>query len=84
MNAYFPTDPQTVNFDQTELLQVQTEIEGILNNSNFDDVLLGGDFNYDKRRFSTFTVSMDRFLEKIDSDQVGKSSPLTLHIFILI
>ena len=40
MNTYFPTDPQTVNFDQTELLQVQTEIEGILNNSNFDDVLL--------------------------------------------
>ena len=54
MNTYFPTDPQTVNFDQTELLQVQTEIEGILNNSNFDDVLLGGDFNY-------YTVSMDRF-----------------------
>ena len=30
MNAYFPTDPQTVNFDQTKLIQLQTEIEGIL------------------------------------------------------
>ena len=65
INAYFPTDPQTVNFDQTELLQVQTEIESILDSSNYDEVLLGGDFNYDKRRLTSFTISMDRFLEKL-------------------
>ena len=80
INAYLPTYTQTVNFDQTELLQVQTEIENILENSQFDEVILGGDFNYDKRRISTFTVSMDTFL---NSNQFGKSFPSTLLIFIL-
>ena len=60
-NAYFPTDPQIANFDRTELLQVQNEIENIMDNVDFDDVLLGGDFNYDKRRTSSFTIIMDIF-----------------------
>ena len=42
INAYFPTNSQTVNFYQTELLQVQTEIENILENSQFNEVLPQG------------------------------------------
>ena len=54
-----PTDPRVANFDQTELLQVQNEIENIMDTIEYDDCLLGGDFNYDKRRLTTFTLSMD-------------------------
>ena len=65
INSYFPTDPQTINYDETELLEVMTEIENIIDNSDFDDILLGGDFNYDKRRNSGFVIAMNEFLEKI-------------------
>jgi hypothetical protein len=76
MNAYFPTDPQLVNFDQTELLQVQNEIENIMDTTEFDDVLLGGDFNYDKRRLSSFTISMDLFLERLGFKSVWGKFPV--------
>ena len=45
INAYFPTDPQVFNFDKRELIQIQNDIENIMDKAEFDDVLLGGDFN---------------------------------------
>ena len=42
-----------------------TEIENIIDTSEFDDVLLGGDFNYDKRRNSGFVKAMNEFLHKL-------------------
>ena len=76
MNAYFPTDSQIANFDQTELLQVQNERENIMDTTEFDDVLLGGDFNYDKRRLSSFTISMDTFLERLGFKSVWEKFPI--------
>ena len=65
INAYIPTDHQTINYDGAELLDVVTEIENIVDNGDFDDLILGGDFNYDKRRNSGFVHAMDNFLQKI-------------------
>ena len=47
INCYFPTDPQTINFDDEELKEAQKHIENILDNNVFDDCILGGDFNFD-------------------------------------
>ena len=64
-NCYFPTDQQTVQYDEVELLPVLTEVENILDNNLFDDLILGGDFNYDKRRVTGFVLTMTEFLERI-------------------
>ena len=46
MNTYLPTDPQTFGeYDDTELRGVLSEVENILNNNNFDDVVWGSDLN---------------------------------------
>ena len=59
-----PTDPQTQQLDDTEILETLEAIENIFDNTDFHDVLLGGDFNYDKSRNSRFVRIMDNFLEK--------------------
>ena len=41
-----PTDPQTLQFDETELSSTLSEIETIINSAKFNDILLGGDINY--------------------------------------
>ena len=52
LNCYFPTDPQTLQYDDSELLGVLGEIEYILDNNEFDDCLIGGDLNFDSSRRS--------------------------------
>ena len=46
LNTYLPTDPQTIGeYDDTELRGVLSEVENVLNNNNFDDVVWGSDLN---------------------------------------
>ena len=45
VNSYLPNDPLTVDFDESELLEVLNDIERILDNSEYDDVLWCGDIN---------------------------------------
>ena len=65
INCYFPTDPQTVQFDDNELVAAQNEIESILDNNLFDDCIVGGDFNFDSSRNSGFSNSMTNFLSRL-------------------
>ena len=65
INAYFPTDPQIVNFDDTELLEVLTEIEMIMDGTDFDDVMLNGDLNWDMERKTTFSNIVSSFFNRI-------------------
>ena len=76
MNCYFPTDPKIINFDETELLEVQGEVEKILEAGGYDDCLLGGDFNYDQRRSSGFARSMREFLERLGLVSVWEKHPI--------
>ena len=55
MNSYFPTDPQTLNFNDDELAEVLREAEEVLDNSEYDHVLWGGDLNWDPNRNSGFS-----------------------------
>ena len=61
-NCYLPTDPRTIQYDDAELLNVLNEIENILDNNSFDDCILGGDFNFDKRRVTGFVGVVSNFL----------------------
>ena len=64
INVYFPTDPQTGQFDSAELLATLSDIDGIINNNNFSELLLGGDFNYDRSRSTRFCSLVSDFLVK--------------------
>ena len=65
INCYFPTDPQTIQFDDEELIKVLDDIESILDNNVYDDCLLGGDFNFDPRRNTGFASTVRDFLQKV-------------------
>ena len=75
INCYFPTDPQTVQFNDDELLAAQNKIENILDNNVFDDCIVGGDFNFDSRRNSGFSISMNNFLTRLGIISVWTKFP---------
>ena len=65
VNVYFPSDPQILNFDESELLVVQNELKKILDKGGYDGCICAGDWNYDARRRSGFARSMLSFLEEV-------------------
>ena len=76
MNCYFPNDPRILNFDEGELLGVQNELEGVLDQGGYDCCLVSGDFNYDARRNSGFARSMAAFLDRIGLVSVWEHYPI--------
>ena len=54
INVYLPTDPQTQQLNEYELVSTISDIENIINKSKFSDIVIGGDFNYDESRTSRF------------------------------
>ena len=76
INCYFPTDPQTIQYNEAELFLVLTEIENILDSSSFDDCILGGDFNFDKRRVSGFVTAVSEFLDRVGVSSVWDKFPV--------
>ena len=76
MNCYFPTDPQTLQFNDKELLAVLEDIENILDNNIFDDCIIGGDFNFDKIRTSGFVHTVSNFLSRIGLSSVWEKFPV--------
>ena len=61
INSYSPTDPQTPNFDDTELLELFGEVEKIMDSEEYDHVLWNGDMNWDPRRHSGFARTVGKF-----------------------
>ena len=64
LNIYMPTDPQTMQLDETELSEALAEIDKIIHTSKFHDIICGGDFNYDQNRASRFCSVVNEFLDK--------------------
>ena len=62
INVYLPTDPQTQNFDAAELLVVLSEIETVMDTSDYDDCILQGDLNWDSNRQSGFSKVVSKVL----------------------
>ena len=75
MNAYFPTDPQVINYDETELQQILTEVENIMDSVDFDEVIFGADFNWDKSRKTGFVSCIDRWVTKVGLLDVWDNFP---------
>ena len=76
LNCYFPTDPQTIQYDDSELLEVLDEIESILDNNDFDDCIIGGDLNFDNSRRSGFTTVVRDFLSRLGLYSVWEKFPV--------
>ena len=76
INCYLPTDPQTIQYNDVELPVVLTEIENILETSSFDDCILGGDLNLDRRRGSGFVKAVTEFMDRIGLLSVWDKFPV--------
>ena len=76
INCYLPTDPRTLQYNGVELPAVLTELENILDSSSFDDCILGGDFNFDKRRVSGFVAAVGDFMDKVGLESVWDKFPV--------
>ena len=55
INAYFPCDPRTDNFDDTELITLLADMKSLINQSQCTNVLLAADLNCHFERHSRFT-----------------------------
>ena len=76
INAYFPCDPQSADFDSTELCTLLKEIESIMDENRFDDVIIGADCNWDRSRTSEFSILMEDFVTKIGLKSVWEKFPV--------
>ena len=65
LNTYFPVDPKTIRFDDTELLEILDIIDKVLENNEFSDIIWGGDVNCGFLRRTGFVESVDRFLSEL-------------------
>ena len=75
-NCYMPTDPQTLLYDEAELLPILIEIENILESNSFDDCILAGDLNLDLSRGSGYAASLSDFLNRIGLTSVWEKFPI--------
>ena len=76
INAYFPTDPKTVVFKDDELLEVLNELERIMDTTQFDDVMMAADMNWDMSRQSGFALTVRRFLDRIGLSSLWENHPV--------
>ena len=77
INSYSPTDPQTVNFDETELLELFGEVEKIMDSEEYDHVLWNGDINWDPRRHSGFARIVSNFVERVGLKSAWEKFPVS-------
>ena len=64
INTYFPCDPRTNEFDDSELMNVLAEIQYLIENSNTSSVLLAGDLNCHFNRNTRFTNIVKHFFDE--------------------
>ena len=64
INSYMPVDPQTQTLDETEIRATLDEVESIIENAKFHDLIWGGDFNYQSNRNTRYVRIMDEFFNK--------------------
>ena len=62
INTYFPCDPRTINFDDTELLTLLTSIQNTAQCSGCRNIWLAGDLNAHFQRSTRFTNLVRDFI----------------------
>ena len=76
LNSYFPTDPQLINHDETDLETLLNDLENIMDSTQFDEVILGGDLNWDKSRNTGFASCIQRWVSRIGLQDVWDTFPV--------
>ena len=66
LNTYFPTDPRSDNFDDTELLLLLSDISNIIERSQCDQIIWTGDMNTDFSRTTRFVCTVNEFISNLD------------------
>ena len=64
INSYFPVDPRTIRFDDSQLLETFQHIRSILDKHEFDNVLWCGDINADFLRNTGHVNMVQEFIEE--------------------
>ena len=75
INAYFPTDPGTVAYNSDELQSVLSEIERVMDTSEFDDVVICADMNWDMSRQTGFCLVVRQFLDRVNLSSLWEHHP---------
>jgi len=65
LNCYFPTNPGTDSFDDSELQNVLVEIRRLINEASCLNVLVAGDLNCDFIKNNKFVHIIESFIEEI-------------------
>ena len=65
INVYLPTDPQTVVFDDSELLDVFHELSNIMEVSEYTNIVVNGDLDWDPSRGTGFSNAMKHFADRV-------------------
>ena len=65
INTYFPCDPRTPNFDDTELMNTLADIQNIIQQAGVENVWLAGDLNCHFPRNTRFTSLVKDFLQEV-------------------
>ena len=76
VNAYLPIDHRTIVFDDTELLAVLNDIETLLDNTQYNDILISADMNWDMSRQTGFAVTVRTFLDRLNLCSVWEDYPI--------
>ena len=75
INAYFPTDPGTIAYNGDELQVVLSEIERLMDSSEYDDVVIAADMNWDMSRQSGFCLTVRQFLDRVNLSSLWEHHP---------
>ena len=72
-----PTDPQTVGqYDTSDLIEVLREVEDIMTNVDYNDIVWAGDMNVERNSY--FSTIMKSFVERTGFCPCGVITRLTL------
>ena len=66
LNVYMPNDPRLQQMDKNDVLGTLSKIESIMANSVFDDIIVGGHWNFDPGRNTIFCRILREFSDKND------------------
>ena len=77
LNTYFPTDPQLVGeYDDSVLQEVLAEVECIVNQTDFTDIVWGSDLNWDMDRKTYFAARVREFVDRLGLEPVWSHHPV--------
>ena len=73
INTYFPNDPRTANFDDSELMETFAHIKRVIETNECDLIVFCGDINSDFKRNSGFVQSVRNQVEDMSLDTAWRT-----------